>query len=129
MLEAPPQEPPAMYREALQEIAADLKEIMKIIDKIKIEILIRRMASEQGIDPEKAVLVAVKESSLNPQAVNVNRNGSRDRGLWQINDRAHPTVTDALAFDSEWSTRFFLEAVKKGKVKWWVAAKGIFFDA
>jgi cell wall-associated NlpC family hydrolase len=24
---------------------------------------------------------------------------SRDRGLWQINDRAHPDVTDAMAFD------------------------------
>lgn len=33
------------------------------------------------------------------RAVNVNVDGSRDRGPWQINDRAHPDVDDACAFN------------------------------
>jgi len=38
---------------------------------------------------------------LNPKAVNVNRDGSRDRGIFQINDKYHP-LTDEQAFD--WKT-------------------------
>src|SRR5215475_4845035 len=37
-----------------------------------------------------AVAVAMAESSCNPNALNVNSNGCRDRGLWQIDDCAHP---------------------------------------
>lgn len=39
------------------------------------------------------------ESGGDTQAVNVNADGSRDRGAFQINDRAHPEVSDAKAFD------------------------------
>lgn len=49
----------------------------------------------------KAVAVALAESGGNPQAVNVNSDStrSRDRGLWQINSRWHPEVSDAQAFN------------------------------
>lgn len=38
------------------------------------------------------VAVAYAESGGRPTATNVNRNGSRDLGLWQINDGAHPWI-------------------------------------
>lgn len=49
----------------------------------------------------RAVAVALAESGGNSQAVNVNSDAtrSRDRGLWQINSRWHPEVSDAQAFN------------------------------
>lgn len=49
----------------------------------------------------KAVAVALAESGGDTQAVNINSDStrSRDRGLFQINSRWHPEVTDAQAFD------------------------------
>jgi len=45
-----------------------------------------------------ALAIVLAESSGNTHAVNVNGDKSRDRGLFQINDRAHPDVSDACAF-------------------------------
>ena len=52
------------------------------------------------------VAICFAESSGNTQATGYNGptqgcpNGSRDRGLWQINDCYHPDVSDACAYDS-----------------------------
>ena len=54
-----------------------------------------------------AVAVSWHESRGNPAALNDKNNtpaGSRDRGLWQINDYWNPSVTDSCAFDPECST-------------------------
>ncbi|WP_431916865.1 hypothetical protein [Micromonospora wenchangensis] len=54
-----------------------------------------------------AVAVAMAESSCNPSAVGSNgptagcSNGSLDRGLWQINNCYHPTVTDSCAYNAQ----------------------------
>jgi hypothetical protein len=52
-----------------------------------------------GVDLETAIAVVLAESGGDPQAVHVNPDGSRDRGLFQINDKWHPEVNDATAFD------------------------------
>ena len=44
-----------------------------------------------------AIAIAYAESSFRTDAVNVNTDGSRDRGLWQINT-VHKNVTDTCAF-------------------------------
>jgi hypothetical protein len=90
---------------------------------IIIETLIRKIAKDEGVDEELAVKVAKCESSLNNQAVNTNKDGSRDRGLYQINDRWHPEVTDAQAFDAVFSINFFCKAVKENHLDWWCATK------
>lgn len=46
-----------------------------------------------------SIAVAAAESGGNPAAVGRNTDGSRDRGLWQINSKWHPEVTDAAAFN------------------------------
>lgn len=56
-------------------------------------------------DVTTAVAVALAESSGDSAAVGKNADGSRDRGLWQINDRAHPEVSDACAFDPSCNAR------------------------
>jgi hypothetical protein len=58
--------------------------------------LIRATFGEQAT---AALCVAGSESSWNPRALNVNDDGSEDRGLFQINSRWHPDVSDAQAYD------------------------------
>ena len=91
--------------------------------KKTIEQIIRMIAKEETVDPDLAVRVAKCESSLNPKAINTNRDGTRDRGLFQINERWHPQVTDEQAFDPIFATRFFCRAFKNGNLRWWNASK------
>lgn len=70
-----------------------------------------------------AVSVALAESNGRPAARHVNANGSTDRGLWQINDKAHPEVSDAAAFDpvraSAWARQIF--TVRSNSFRPWAA--------
>jgi hypothetical protein len=52
-----------------------------------------RQAGFSGPALVTAVAVALAESGGRTDATNVNRNGSTDRGVWQLNDKAHPWVT------------------------------------
>jgi len=88
-----------------------------------IEQQIRDIAKCAGVDPDIAVKVARCESGLNPQITNVNTDGSIDRGLYQINNKFHPEVTDAQAFDVTFSCNFFCTAFKNGNLSWWNASK------
>lgn len=88
-----------------------------------IEDLIRRIAKEEGVDPDLAVRVARCESSLNPTARNYNSPTSVDRGLFQINSHYHPYVSDQQADDPVFATRFFCQAFKNGNLSWWNATK------
>jgi hypothetical protein len=88
-----------------------------------IEELIRRISGEEMVDSDLAVAVAKCESSLNPAAVHANTDGSRDRGLFQINEKYHPEVTADQAFDAEFSTRWFCKAFKAGNLSWWNSSK------
>ncbi len=57
------------------------------------------VAGFKGQAAVTAVAVALAESSGNAKALSPpNRDGSRDRGLWQINNKAHPEISDAQAF-------------------------------
>lgn len=106
----------------------------EIYDKVKplkssdakvetVEETIKRIAKEEGVDPALAVRVARCESGLNPSAVNVNKTGSKDRGLFQWNNYYHPEITDLCAFDIECSARSFCKAVNGGNLYWWNASK------
>lgn len=88
-----------------------------------IEKIIRYIAKQKGVDPDLAVRVAKAESGLSATAININTDGSKDRGLYQINDKYHPEVTDKEAFDIVLSTRFFCDAVIAGNISWWNASR------
>jgi len=88
------------------------------------EEIIEWVAKEESVDPDLALRVAKCENpKLDPKAVNINTDGSRDRGLFQINDKYHSDVTDDQAFDPVFSARFFCKAFKAGNLKWWDATK------
>ena len=91
--------------------------------KKDIEDIIRMVARQESVDPDLAIRVADCESKLVPSAENRNKDGSRDRGIFQINDKWHPEVDDATAFDIVLSTRFFCKAFKEGHLDWWLATK------
>jgi hypothetical protein len=91
--------------------------------KETIEEMIRRIAAEEGVDPDLAVRVALCESGLDPKAKNVNKDGTTDRGLYQWNDFWHPQVSDEEAYDPEKATRLFCRAVKKGHLSWWNSSR------
>ncbi len=85
--------------------------------------IIKRIAINKKVDPNLALRVAKCESGLDPRAVNVNALGSTDRGLFQINDKYHPEVTKEEAFDPEFATNFFCDAVNNNNLSWWDASK------
>jgi len=60
---------------------------------------VAQVGAEYGIPPDLFVAQLDLESGLNPAAVGRNTDGSWDRGIAQINNRWHPEVTDAQAFD------------------------------
>lgn len=71
------------------------------------ELLQLAQQAGSGGDPSTAAAVALAESGGDPSAVGRNDDqwGSRDRGLWQINDHWHPEVSDGCAFDPGCSAR------------------------
>ena len=58
----------------------------------------------RGADLVRAVKVALAESGGKTTAVGHNKNGTSDRGLWQLNSQTMPD--DSIAFDPVASTRF-----------------------
>jgi hypothetical protein len=70
---------------------------------------IAKLAYEAGwIDAQHlliAISVVLAESNGYEHATHTNADGSIDRGLWQINDKAHPNVSDAVAFDATQATK------------------------
>jgi hypothetical protein len=73
-----------------------------------------------------AVAIAWHESRGNARALNDKNNtpaGSRDRGLWQINDHWNPDVTDACAFDPECATAWAAGEYKARGWKAWATFK------
>lgn len=67
---------------------------------------IQSASRQTGIDPAVLAATTFNESGFNPQALNVNSTGSRDRGIAQINDLAHPEVTDQQANDPAFAINF-----------------------
>jgi hypothetical protein len=58
--------------------------------------------------------VALAESGGDPHARNVNTDGSVDRGLFQINSKAHPEVSDACAYNVFCATKAALRISNHG---------------
>ncbi|MEQ0565393.1 FG-GAP-like repeat-containing protein [Amycolatopsis sp. NEAU-NG30] len=63
-------------------------------------VTVGRNAGFTGENFVTAVAVAMAESRCDPLARGANPD-SLDRGLWQINDKYHPEVSDACAYDAQ----------------------------
>lgn len=58
-----------------------------------------KMAGFKGEAEQTMFAIGYAESGLKPQARHVNSDGSIDRGWLQINNKAHPDVSDSCAFN------------------------------
>jgi soluble lytic murein transglycosylase-like protein len=56
-------------------------------------------AVKQGVDVNLAFALAKAESDFNPAARSTNRDKSVDKGLFQLNSRSYPSLTDKEAYD------------------------------
>lgn len=62
------------------------------------------------------IAIGFAESGLHTQAPdNINSDGSRDRGLYQINSRAHSEVSDACAYDPQCASNAAWQISQHGK--------------
>jgi soluble lytic murein transglycosylase-like protein len=109
----------------LQKMVSLLKELFylhKLLEKKRLEAMIRRVAREEGV-PEEIILAVIKcESGLNPKAINKNKDGTTDYGLCQFNDfwyRDLITPEEALN-EPEKAVRLMCRQFKKGRAFDWV---------
>ena len=61
-----------------------------------------------------AVSVSLAESGGDAHVQGPNSDGSIDRGLWQLNSRWHPEVSDACAYDPECNAKETFRISKQG---------------
>lgn len=89
-----------------------------------IEEIIRETAVQEGVEPELAIAVAKCEGGINTATAVRHNPGSIDRGIFQWNDKYHPEITDAMAFDPKTATQLFCKAVKAGHLHaYWSASE------
>lgn len=97
---------------------------------------IATIAGQYGYDPQTALFLTWHESHWKPTALgdghlicNLKKSPNfgkpiRSRGVWQINDCAHPEITDKQANDVEWSTHWAMQTIAKdGSCRQWSTCK------
>lgn len=80
-----------------------------------------------GLDKFKAYALITCESRWNPEAKLINKGGKLgiDRGLWMINDKFHPEVSNSCAFDPACSTKAAIKILKKHGWTEWVCGRNL----
>jgi len=63
------------------------------------------------------------ESKWNTNAINVNKDGSVDRGIFQVNNKYHPTLTNEKAFDFKANIDYGISLYKRNGVRPWVCSR------
>ncbi len=81
----------------------------------------KKILDKFGKDGEVALAVAKAESHLNPTAINVNRNGTKDAGIFQINDCHGFSVEERFNADKNIEIAFAL--YQKSGFQPWVTYK------
>lgn len=138
---------PIVYSHKTDNISIEVKDssnhgiITSVIDAIEANISVRKV--EDNLNPtldqiKNYVRVEAKKAGLNPNEVEaiincesrwitdakgVNRNGSYDLGLWQINS-IHKNITDAEKLDYKAATKWAIEKrLRDGNWSAWYCAR------
>jgi len=100
----------------------------KITDPKKLAVLNRIKQISDSVNPDYTrylLKLALAEGDLDPKARlhNTSRKGVRsvDRGIFQINSKAFPQISDAMADDPEFATLWALALIDAGKQEKWMA--------
>ena len=85
------------------------------------EEIIRQIAQEHNFQwPDYLIRLADCESKLNQFALNNNGIHGIDRGIFQINDRYQPQISNECAFDIRCATEFTMEKINQGFQELWM---------
>lgn len=90
-----------------------------------IEQIIDEKAKQYNVPPEVIHAVVKCESGYNKNAIG---DFGMSRGLVQIHKTYHPTITDAMAFDPEFSIDFLAKNLSKGKGEMWTCYRMLNVD-
>lgn len=74
-------------------------------------------------EADKMMAVAYCESRFEQFATHANKNGSIDRGVWQISNKFHKEVSDECSFNIRCSTSAAIKIFKQRNFKEWRCAK------
>jgi hypothetical protein len=97
----------------------------KLPEKLSLRIEIKKYICEKfGKDCERALAIAKCESGFNPESIGVNKNGTVDRGVFQLNT-VHHHITSSCAFDARCNIDTAYELFKKQGWRPWVCAKKV----
>ena len=75
------------------------KPIPKYDTETKIKQYIETSFKQAGLDGKKAVKIAYLESGFKVNSKHINSTNSIDRGIFQLNNRWHPEVSDECAYN------------------------------
>jgi hypothetical protein len=77
---------------------------------------------KNGIDSYEAYRIIKCESGWNKLAINKNRDGSYDIGLWQLNEKWQPSSRECK-FDYKCATAQAIKLIKKQGFKPWICSR------
>jgi len=84
--------------------------------------VIKNAADSNKIPFNLLAALLYHESNFNPNCKFINKDGSIDRGIAQINNKAHPEISDAQAYDSNFAIHWaanYLANLYKQYNNWW----------
>jgi len=89
-------------------------------NSLTVEQRIQNIAKSENFRwPAYLLRLAECESRFDPFAVNNNGRHGVDRGVFQINDKYHPEVSNECAFSVECATRWTMERINAGYQNEW----------
>jgi len=89
--------------------------------KLTVPMQIRLLAKQENFQwPDYLVRLAYCESRFDTSAINENGGHSLDRGLFQINKKYHPEVSNECAFDLTCSTKWTMMRITNGYQHEWM---------
>jgi len=94
----------ALYRDksARDDVVAFFSAVVHSEDLARV---ILKRAEEYDVSPSLAAALSWEESRYNPEAINRNK-GSIDRGLFQLNSKSFPNLTDRDFFNPDLNARY-----------------------
>lgn len=89
------------------------------VPTMKEEVL--KMVKDAGLNAELADRIIAHESWWREDNTHINKDGSRDRGLWMLHEKFHKEVSDECAYDWFCSTKAAIKIWKERGPAEWVA--------
>ena len=98
---------------------------LEVTEELSMQDWVLQAVKEAEIDEYKAYNIIHCESRWNPEArlINKDRHQSVDRGLWQINSRWHPEVSNHCAYDYKCATIEAIRIINERGFEEWTCGK------